>query len=139
MPDPQTPPPPEPDSCPFCGAKAEVQWESTQGFVSCANEDCYATSTWFASDDASWVRERVVARWNRRVSDSERAQLAARVAELEAQLASMRGGIIPVHTVQSTIVMLLELADSVGRTSIDVEWLREWMASLPLEEGGGSE
>lgn len=52
--------------CPFCGSKAEIQWESTQGFVSCTNEDCYATSTWFSSDDARWVTEQIVSRWNRR-------------------------------------------------------------------------
>lgn len=52
--------------CPFCGSEAELQWESTQGFVSCTNEECYATSTWFSSDNASEVREYVTPKWNRR-------------------------------------------------------------------------
>lgn len=59
--------------CPFCGSKAELQWESSQGVVSCTNEECYATSTWFSSDNASEVREYVTAKWNRRVPPAPQA------------------------------------------------------------------
>lgn len=52
--------------CPFCGAKAEIQWESNQGFVSCTNKECYATSNWIVSEDSVWIREQVTAAWNRR-------------------------------------------------------------------------
>jgi hypothetical protein len=57
--------------CPFCGSEAEIQWESTQGMVSCTNEECYATSTWFSSDDASEVMEHIVPRWNRRMGEED--------------------------------------------------------------------